>query len=171
METMSRRRPQRLRLHLAWASLGPPARLAPSLSEKEVKQAVADHLTTRGYDVTVAWGRERGVDIAAQGARGPLVVEAKGEAALQPQQVNYFLGALGELVQRMSDPDARYGPALPDNRQFRKMPASSDSVSRRGAPHRRYESFPWQRGTQLAVVVGAATEIAGGQGTASGPRS
>lgn len=38
--------------------------------------------------------------------------------ALNPQQHNYFLGALGELVQRMDDPNARYGLALPNNRQY-----------------------------------------------------
>ena len=38
-----------------------------------------------------------------------------------PQQVNYFLGAIGELTQRMADPDAVYGLALPDNRQYRGL--------------------------------------------------
>ena len=31
-----------------------------------------------------------------------------------PQQVNYFVGMLGELVQRMDDVQASYGIALPD---------------------------------------------------------
>jgi hypothetical protein len=37
------------------------------------------------------------------------------------QQVSYFLGMLGELVQRMSDPNARYGIALPDDPQYRGL--------------------------------------------------
>jgi hypothetical protein len=69
----------------------------------------------------VAWGRERGIDIEAHRPGGRLLIEAKGEAALAPQQVNYFLGAIGELIQRMTDPDAEYGLALPDNKQYRGL--------------------------------------------------
>lgn len=49
------------------------------------------------------------------------MLEAKGAVARNAQQVNYFLGALGELVQRMDDPSATYGLALPDNRQYRGL--------------------------------------------------
>lgn len=103
--------------------LPPAPKPSPSsrLTEDEVKKAVHDHLVDEGYEVTVAWGRSRGVDIDARGARGRFLLEAKGEVALQPQQVNYFLGAIGELVQRMSDPDARYGLGLPDNPQYRGL--------------------------------------------------
>lgn len=96
----------------------PSARL---LTEDEVKAAVQDDLVARGYDVEVAWGRSRGVDIVARRNDERLLLEAKGEAANPPQQVNYFLGAIGELVQRLDDPDARYGLALPDHRQYRGL--------------------------------------------------
>ena len=59
-----------------------------------------------------------------------LVLEAKGEVLLQPQQVNYFPGALGELVQRMDDPDTTYGLALPDNRQYRGLVSRLPSFAR-----------------------------------------
>ncbi len=49
------------------------------------------------------------------------MIEAKAEVKLQPQQANYFLGALGELIQRMDDPGANYALALPDNRQYRGL--------------------------------------------------
>lgn len=88
---------------------------AALLSEDEVKHAIKAHLESRGYHVEVKWGRERGIDIEASGPAGRLLLEAKGEVASQPQQTNYFIGALGELVQRMTDPQARYGLALPDN--------------------------------------------------------
>jgi hypothetical protein len=91
------------------------------LSEDDVKRGVKEYLEARGYRVQVAWGRDRGIDIDARGPAGRLVIEAKGEVASNPQQVNYFLGALGELVQRMSDAEARYGLALPDNRQYRGL--------------------------------------------------
>jgi hypothetical protein len=98
------------------------------LAEDEVKAAVGGYLMSFGAHVHVAWGHERGVDIEARWVvegTGQVcerqLIEAKGEASLQPQQVNYFLGALGELVQRFEDPDASYGLALPDNPQYRRL--------------------------------------------------
>lgn len=101
--------------------VAPVVRPGDLLSEDEVKAAVRDHLEAAGYKVSVAWGRRTGVDIDAAGPDGRLLIEAKGAVALQPQQHNYFLGAIGELVQRMSDPQARYGLALPDNPQYRGL--------------------------------------------------
>jgi hypothetical protein len=93
----------------------------PLLTEDEVKSAVQGHLARGGYDVTVMWGRQRGTDIVAVRNGDRVLLEAKGEAKNPAQQVNYFLGAIGELVQRMDDPEARYGLALPDNRQYRGL--------------------------------------------------
>jgi hypothetical protein len=36
-------------------------------------------------------------------------------------RVNYFLGALGELLQRMNDPNAKYSVAFPNLEQFRRL--------------------------------------------------
>jgi hypothetical protein len=85
----------------------------PILGEDDVKKAVSDHLTRDGWMVTVKWGRKHGVDIEAVLGNRVLVIEAKGEVNLQPQMVNYFLGALGELLQRMDAPSKEYGLALP----------------------------------------------------------
>jgi hypothetical protein len=49
------------------------------------------------------------------------LIEAKGDAPTPQMQGNYFLGALGELLQRMDDPEAQYGLALPDNSRFRGL--------------------------------------------------
>ena len=89
------------------------------ITEDEVKEAVRSHLSTWGFDVAVAWGRVRGIDIDARhpDARR-YIIEAKAEVGTNgPQQVNYFLSMLGELVQRMDDADASYGIALPANRR------------------------------------------------------
>jgi len=91
------------------------------VTEDEVKAAVKEHLEEQGYTVSVAWGRTRGIDIEAVGPRGRFLIEAKGEVASQPQKTNYFLGALGELLQRMSDERATYGLALPDNGTYRGL--------------------------------------------------
>jgi hypothetical protein len=93
------------------------------ITEDEVKRAVRAHLIAQGFDVAVAWGRVRGTDIDARHPDGRrYVIEAKAEVGKNgPQQVNYFLGLLGELVQRMDDAQASYGIALPDNRQYRGL--------------------------------------------------
>jgi hypothetical protein len=44
-----------------------------------------------------------------------LIIEAKGEVRSDQQQGNNFLNALGELLQRMDDPEAAYALALPAN--------------------------------------------------------
>jgi hypothetical protein len=102
---------------------GSPVRrigIAP-LTEDEVKQGVKEFLEAKGFHVTIAWGRDRGIDIEAVSASDILLLEAKGSAQNPPQQVNYFLGALGELLQRMTEPNAAYGLALPDNAQYRGL--------------------------------------------------
>jgi hypothetical protein len=113
------------------ANSGPPAaalrvtssRPGTPISEDEVEGAVRDHLGAHGFDVQVAWGRVRGIDIEANHPDGRrYVIEAKAETGTSgAQQVNYFLGMLGELLQRMSDPEAVYGIALPDNGQYRGL--------------------------------------------------
>lgn len=100
------------------------------ITEDEVKSAVKSHLERDGWVVTVAWGREHGVDIRASRGSEMLLVEAKGEAANPPQQVNYFLGALGELIRRMSSATATYGLALPDNKQYRGLVARLPPLAR-----------------------------------------
>lgn len=109
----------------------PSPRTTSLLSEDEVKLAVRDHLEAQGYRVTVMWGGARGIDIEALRGDERLVIEAKGEVASDQQQGNYFLGALGELVQRMSDEDAQYGLALPDNRRYRGLAARLPELARR----------------------------------------
>jgi len=100
-----------------------PARRIGSvpLTEDEVKQGTKEFLEAEGFHVTIAWGRDRGVDIQAVSSSGIVLLEAKGSAQNPPQQVNNFLNALGELLQRMAEPDAMYGLALPDNAQYRGL--------------------------------------------------
>jgi hypothetical protein len=88
------------------------------LSENEVKRAVGAALQAEGWDVVTQWGHARGIDLEARRGGERLVVEAKGEGSLNPMRVNYFLHALGELLQRMRTGDARYGLAFPAHRQF-----------------------------------------------------
>ena len=105
------------------ASVTPVAADGIWITEDQVKDAVRAFLSVRGFNVAVAWGRARGIDIDARHVDGRrFVIEAKAEVGKSgAQQVNYFLGMLGELMQRMDDPHASYGIALPDNRQYRGL--------------------------------------------------
>jgi len=100
------------------------------VTEDEVKTAVGDYLKARGWTVEIAWGRSHGIDIEAFRDGRRLILEAKGDCASQPQQTNYFLGATGELAQRMSDPGATYGLALPDSRTFRGLVSRLPALTR-----------------------------------------
>jgi len=94
----------------------------PFLSEDEVKEAVRRWLTGQGFTVSVAMGHERGIDIDARHPDGRRwIIEAKAEVASDQQQGNYFLGALGELLQRMDDQNATYALPLPSNRRYRSL--------------------------------------------------
>jgi hypothetical protein len=59
------------------------------------------------------------------------VVEAKGEAANSRQPVNYLLGGLAELVERMADPATTYALAQPDNKQLRCSRATAEVAPQR----------------------------------------
>jgi len=105
-----------------------PAEPSPSppedrvfLSEDDLKRHLVGWLESDGWATQVAWGKTRGADILATRGGRSWVIEAKGSGTLQPMRVNYFLGALGELLQRMSDPAASYSIALPDLGQFRGL--------------------------------------------------
>ena len=74
------------------------------------------HTLPPGASKSRCVGRVRGIDIDARHPDGRrYLIEAKAEVGKNgPQQVNYFVGMLGELVQRMDDVQASYGIALPD---------------------------------------------------------
>lgn len=93
------------------------------ITEDGVKAAVRDYLASQGYDVKVAWDRTRGIDVDARHPDGTRqVIEAKAETGTSgAQQVNYFIGMLGELLHRMDDESASYGIALPLNRQYKGL--------------------------------------------------
>ena len=105
----------------------PPAPVAltatstSDMSEDQVKAAIAAWLERDGWDVDVRWGRERGIDIEAHRGSERWIIEAKGCGSRQPMRVNYFIGMLGETLQRMNDDDARYSIALPDMKQYRGL--------------------------------------------------
>jgi hypothetical protein len=91
------------------------------LSEDSLKMYLKNCLESQGWQVKVAWQKQRGIDIEAFKNRQHWIIEAKGTGSRDPMRVNYFLSILGETLQRMSDPNAKYSTALPDHEQFRKL--------------------------------------------------
>lgn len=91
------------------------------LSEDAIKQILERWLIAQGWNVKVAWGRDHGIDIDATHESQRWIIEVKGQGTLNPMRVNYFLGILGETLQRMDDQNAKYSIALPDIVQFRNL--------------------------------------------------
>ncbi len=83
------------------------------MTEDEVKAGMKSTLEGRSYEVHVKWGKKSGSDILAVIGNNRLVIEVKGEGSSRQMLGNYFLNALGEILQRMSDNTAMYAIALP----------------------------------------------------------
>lgn len=92
-----------------------------ALSEDEIKKVLDDWLKSSGWNTEVAWRKTRGIDIDAKRGAERWIIEVKGPGSRPPMRVNYFLGILGETLQRMNDPNARYSIALPDLKQYRGL--------------------------------------------------
>ena len=91
------------------------------LSEDEIKRVLDDWLNANGWASQVAWGKKSGIDIDARRGQERWIIEVKGPGSRSAMRVNYFIGILGETLQRMNDPDAQYSIALPDLQQYRKL--------------------------------------------------
>src|SRR5690606_14908871 len=89
------------------------------LSEDAAKEILKAWLESNGWECKVAWGKERGIDIDAVRQSERWIIEVKGIGSRPEMRVNYFIGMLGETLQRMSNPEAKYSIAVPDVAQFR----------------------------------------------------
>lgn len=92
-----------------------------SLQEEDIKHILADYLEENGWSARVAWGHSHGIDIDAHRENKRWIIEVKGPGSRQPMRVNYFVSILGEMLQRMNDPNARYTIAFPDIPQYRGL--------------------------------------------------
>jgi len=102
------------------SSNGPTVDEQPS-SEDLVKQHIQVWLRKMGWKVVVKFGRERGIDIEASKKGEKWLIEVKGTASSSPMWNNYFLAVLGETLQRMDTPKAKYSVAFPEAGKFRRL--------------------------------------------------
>ena len=107
--------------HSSPSAKQPPPDNKDALSEDAIKQVLDTFLGAAGWSTQIAWGRTRGVDIEARRGTERWLIEVKDRGSLSAMRVNYFLGMLGELLQRMDDPNAKYAIAMPDLQQFRRL--------------------------------------------------
>jgi hypothetical protein len=93
------------------------------VEEFDVKRALMLSLSEKGWIVEqIAWGHEPGADLIFRHEKlGNLVIEAKGEGSRYQMRRNYFSMVLGDLLQRMDDPNKKYGVGLPAYKQFTAM--------------------------------------------------
>jgi len=88
------------------------------MTEDEVKAAVKSALEGIAYDVRVSWGQKDGPDIEAAIGTSKILIEAKGEGRYRQMLGNFFLQALGQIIQRMSDESVAYGIAFPAHSSY-----------------------------------------------------
>lgn len=100
------------------------------LSEDEAKEALRLWLESAGWATEIAWGRTRGIDIEAKRGTERWVIEVKGIGSRPEMRVNYFIGMLGETLQRMNDEAAKYSIAVPDVAQFRGLWARLPDIAK-----------------------------------------
>ena len=91
------------------------------LDEESIKRILTEKLTAEGWIVSTAWSHAPGVDIDARRGSDRWLIEVKGPGSRPQMRVNYFLSMLGEILQRMDDPSARYSFTLPDLSQYRAL--------------------------------------------------
>jgi hypothetical protein len=89
------------------------------LQEDQVKEILRGWLEQNGWSTRIAWGHNPGSDIEAvreQDTRW--IIEVKGIGSRPQMRVNYFLQALGEILQRMKEDGTKHSIAFPAHQQF-----------------------------------------------------
>ena len=106
------------------------ARSVSNMSEEDVKSRLKGWLEAEGWEVRVKWGHGLGVDIEATRGDERWLIEAKGSGSKNPIKQIHFLTALGEALQAMNDPVARYAIAFPDSPKFRRLWAKLPTIAK-----------------------------------------
>ncbi len=92
-----------------------------NLSEDKAKDILNDWLCNDNWQTEIAFGNKRGADIIATKESAKWIIEVKGTASRPPMFNNYFLQIIGEILQRMDNPNVKYSIAFPNNQKFRRL--------------------------------------------------
>lgn len=99
------------------------------ISDKKIKKGLETFLKSQGWETKIAWGFTHGIDIEATQGTHRWIIEVKGYETLNLLPANIFVSVLGEIIQRMEDPECKYSIALPDIEPFRRLWARLPAVA------------------------------------------
>jgi len=91
------------------------------ITEDDVKNALKSYLENGNWTCEIAWGTAKGVDITATKDNQHWIIEVKGEGSRTQMRGNYFLSALGEILQRMENKNNKYSIAFPAMQRYKKL--------------------------------------------------
>lgn len=94
---------------------------AEEISEKKIKRFLESYLISLDWKPRISWGSGHGIDIEARRGAEKWIIEVKGSGDYNPKRVKDFLSVLGEILQRMDDPDCKYSIGLPDLETYRRL--------------------------------------------------
>jgi hypothetical protein len=98
-------------------------RASTPFAEPEVERLLITHLQGKGYRVNQRQHVHSGIiDVAATGADGNWLIEVKGEdrGGYNSAQMNFQMG-IGQIMSRMTDPDALYAVAIPVTHDYLRV--------------------------------------------------
>ena len=91
------------------------------LPERRVRHVLESHLISQGWDLDIAQGFNRGLDIEATRNSARWVIRARVRLSPSEMIADYFAALLGEMLQRMEEETSKYSIALPDMEPFRRL--------------------------------------------------
>ncbi len=103
------------------------------MSEDEAKESLRHWLVSQEWTVRVAWGHAHGIDVEAEKDGRRWVIEVKGSGSRPQMRRNYFFVLLGDILQRMDDPAAKYSIAFPDLAAYRALWARLPALAKERA--------------------------------------
>jgi hypothetical protein len=100
------------------------------ITDKKIKQILEGYLYSLGWETKIAWGLTHGIDVEAWNGLNRWIIEVRGSEPLNMLPASSFVSVLGEVLQRMDDPECKYSIALPDLQEFRRLWNRMPSLSK-----------------------------------------
>ena len=91
------------------------------LSDRRMGQILRDHIDSLGWHIEYFTNSKNRIDIAARMVHWRWIIEVRGMNYQISEPLTSFLSVLGDILQRMDDPQARHSIALPDTIPFRRL--------------------------------------------------